>query len=65
VPIIARVTMDMCMVLVDTPVAIGDVGTVYGGLVSIDRQAEDAGTLSYELLIRIGARVTRRYRSTP
>jgi alanine racemase len=63
VPIVSRVTMDMCMVRVVGPVAIGDVGTVYGGLVSLDRQAEAAGTLSYELLARIGARVPRRYRT--
>ena len=53
--------MDMCMVLVDGPVAVGDVGTVYGGLVSLDQQAESAGTISYELLTRIGPRVSRRY----
>jgi alanine racemase len=61
VPIVARVTMDMCMALVEHPVQIGDVGTVYGGLISLDRQAELAGTISYELLIRIGGRVSRRY----
>jgi alanine racemase len=61
VPLVARVTMDMCMVLVDGPVAVGDVGTVYGGLVSLDQQAEGAGTISYELLTRIGPRVSRRY----
>jgi alanine racemase len=49
------------MTLVEQPVRIGDVGTVYGGLVSLDRQAELAGTISYELLIRIGGRVPRRY----
>jgi alanine racemase len=63
VPLVARVTMDMCMVQVEGPVAVGDVGTVYGGLVSIERQAESAGTISYELLTRIGARVPRRYRT--
>jgi alanine racemase len=61
VPVVARVTMDMCMALVEQPVRIGDVGTAYGGLVSLDRQAELAGTISYELLIRIGSRVPRRY----
>jgi alanine racemase len=60
-PIVGRVTMDMCMAVVDQPVAIGDIATVYGGLVSLDRQAEMAGTLSYELLTRLGPRVTRRY----
>jgi alanine racemase len=47
VPIVGRVTMDMCMAAVDQNVAVGDVATVYGGLVSIDRQAEVAGTISY------------------
>jgi len=61
VPLVARVTMDMCMVLVDASVSIGDIGTIYGGLVSIGRQAESAGTIPYELLTRIGARVPRRY----
>jgi alanine racemase len=53
--------MDMCMALVEPSVRIGDVGTVYGGLVSIDEQAENAGTISYELLTRLGPRVVRRY----
>jgi alanine racemase len=46
-------------------VAIGDVATVYGGLVSIDRQADAHGTISYELLTRLGPRVPRCYRGIP
>jgi alanine racemase len=61
VEVVGRVTMDMCMVRVDQSVSIGDVGTVYGGLVSLDAQAKCAGTISYELLTRIGPRVSRRY----
>jgi alanine racemase len=61
VPVLGRVTMDMCMVLVNQDVAIGDIATVYGGMISIDRQAEAAGTISYELLTRLGARLARRY----
>jgi alanine racemase len=61
VRVVGRVTMDMCMALVEPPVRIGDVGTVYGGLVSIDEQAENSGTISYELLTRLGPRVVRRY----
>jgi alanine racemase len=60
-PVVGRVTMDMCMAAVGPGVSIGDVATVYGGLVSIDRQAEASGTISYELLTRLGPRVTRRY----
>jgi alanine racemase len=61
VPIAGRVTMDLCMAVVDQPVAVGEVATVYGGLVTLDQQAEIAGSISYELLTRLGPRVTRRY----
>jgi alanine racemase len=63
VPLVGRVTMDMCMVAVDEGnVAVGDVATVFGGLVSLDEQARGAGTISYELLTGLGARLPRRYR---
>ncbi len=62
-PLIGRVTMDMCMVEVPDSVRPGDVATVYGGLVSLDAQAEAAGTISYELLTSIGRRVRRQYSS--
>lgn len=62
VPIVGRVTMDMLMVDLDaTPVAVGDVATLFGGLVSLDHQAALAGTVSYELLAGVSARVARRY----
>jgi alanine racemase len=60
-PVVGRVTMDMCMALVDHDVAIGDVATVFGGLVTLDQQASAAGTISYELLTRLGPRLARRY----
>jgi alanine racemase len=60
-PLLGRVTMDMCMVGVEHGAAVGDIATIYGGLVSLDRQAEASGTISYELLTRLGPRVTRRY----
>jgi alanine racemase len=59
--VVGRITMDMCMVSVDGGAALGDVATAYGGLVSLDEHAHAAGTLSYELLTRLGPRVTRRY----
>jgi alanine racemase len=62
VPLIGRITMDMSMAAVDDgEVAIGDVATVFGGLISLDEQAEAAGTISYELLTSLGSRVVRRY----
>jgi alanine racemase len=61
VPVLGRVTMDMCMVLVDSAVKIGDVATVFGGGIDLDRQAQASATISYELLTRVGSRVPRRY----
>lgn len=62
VPLVGRVTMDMIMVDVeDRAVALGDVATIFGGLVALDDQAELAGTNSYELLTAISPRVARRY----
>ncbi|HET8649251.1 MAG TPA: alanine racemase [Gemmatimonadales bacterium] len=62
-PIIGRVTMDLTMIEVsDHDVRLGDVATVYGGMVTLDAQATAAGTISYELLTALGSRVPRRYR---
>jgi len=61
VPVVGRVTMDMCMVAVGPEAVTGDIATVFGGIVSLDKQAHDAGTISYELLTRLGPRVARRY----
>ena len=61
VPIVGRVTMDFTMVACDGPCEVGDIATVYGGLVSLDQQAQRAGTISYELLTSIGARLPRCY----
>jgi alanine racemase len=65
-PVVGRVTMDMTMVDAgDSAVAPGDVATVFGGRVSLDQQAQAAGTITYEMLTALGARVPRRYRRQP
>ncbi|MBA3892634.1 MAG: alanine racemase [Gemmatimonadales bacterium] len=62
VPIVGRVTMDMCMVAVDDgEVSVGDVATIFGGIISLDEQAAESGTISYELLTSLGLRLPRRY----
>ena len=62
VRIVGRVTMDHTMVDAgDLPVAIGDVATLFGGLVTLDEQAALAGTVSYELLTSLSPRLPRRY----
>ena len=55
--------MDMCMAAVDDgQVAVGDIATIFGGLVTLDQQARSAGTIAYELLTSLGPRLPRRYR---
>lgn len=69
-PIVGRVTMDMLMVDVgavdEGRVARGDVATLIGqdkgGGVSLDEFADWGGTISYEILTGLGARLPRRYR---
>jgi alanine racemase len=63
-PVVGRVTMDLTMIAVEGPVEIGDVVTVYGGSVSLDRQALSMGTISYELLTALSPRIPRRYGSS-
>jgi alanine racemase len=62
VPLVGRVTMDMCMAAVDDgEVAAGDIATLFGGLISLDEHARSAGTISYEALTSLGPRLPRRY----
>lgn len=61
-PILGRVTMDLTMVRATAATRVGDVATVYGGIIGLDEQAGHARTVSYELLTAIGRRVPRRYR---
>jgi alanine racemase len=61
VPIAGRVTMDFTMLAVENPCGLGDIATLFGGLVSLDELARRAGTISYEMLTAMGPRVARRY----
>jgi len=67
VPIIGRVTMDFIMV--DAAPAgdphVGEIATLIGTdgshTITVDEFAGWAGTVAYEILARLGARVPRRY----
>jgi len=67
VPIIGRVSMDMTTVdLSDLPDAeIGDVATIFGEdgpeRIEVDEVARLCGTISYEILTRLGTRLPRVY----
>ncbi|MFN2400731.1 MAG: alanine racemase [Gemmatimonadaceae bacterium] len=66
VPVVGTVTMDMTMVdVTDVPCAAGDVATLLGRhdrvVLEIDRVAERAGTISYELLTGLTGHVEHVY----
>ncbi|MCY1562063.1 Alanine racemase, biosynthetic [compost metagenome] len=60
-----RVSMDMLTVdLTELPAAkVGDPAELWGENLPIDEVAAHAGTIGYELLTKITARVPRRYRN--
>lgn len=61
-PIVGRVCMDMCMLdVTDVPgVQAGDVAVVYDGPL-LERAAQLAGTIPYELMCDVNPRVPRVY----
>jgi alanine racemase len=67
-PIVGRITMDMTMVDVGAldRVAPGDVATLIGSdgreEIGLDEFASRSGTISYEILTRLGQRLPREYR---
>ncbi|MET1078509.1 MAG: alanine racemase [Pseudomonas sp.] len=63
VPLVGRVSMDLlCVDLTDAPQAqLGDEVELWGAQVPVDELAQACGTLGYELLTRVTARVPRRY----
>jgi alanine racemase len=61
-PIVGRISMDVCALdVTGLDVAIGDPVELFGANRLIDDAADAAGTISYELLTSITARVPRRY----
>ena len=68
-PVVGRITMDFVMVDVGAgggAVRVGDVATLIGGEgadeITVDEFAGWAGTISYEVLTGLGARVPREYK---
>lgn len=65
VPILGRVTMDLTLFdvtdLPDSTVEEGDWIELFGDTIPIDEAAAAAGTVSYEMLTRLGRRATRTY----
>jgi alanine racemase len=67
-PVVGRVSMDLITLDVsDLPpdqTAIGTYVDLFGGRRTVDDVAADAGTIGYELLVRIGRRIPRVYRNS-
>lgn len=63
VPLVGRVSMDMLTVdITDLPeVCVGDAVELWGAALPVDEVARSAGTIGYELLTKVTARVPRRY----
>lgn len=62
-PIMGRVCMDMCMIGLDEAADVkpGDVAEVFGPHLPVERHAQLADTISYELLCAVAPRVPRVY----
>ena len=62
-PILGRVCMDMCMALLEPgdEVRPGDVAEIFGPHLPVEEPAGLAGTIQYELLCAVSARVPRVY----
>ena len=62
-PILGRVCMDMCMVALEdgSQVKAGDEAEIFGAHLPVEESAALAGTIQYELLCAVSARVPRVY----
>jgi alanine racemase len=61
-PIVGNVCMDMCMIdVTDIPAAEGDEVIVFGNVYPVTELAKDLGTIAYEALTSVSARVKRVY----
>ena len=63
-PILGRISMDLIVLdITETPEPVrpGDIAEFFGPNLPIHRAAQHCGTISYELLTGLGARVDRRY----
>jgi alanine racemase len=63
-PVVGRVSMDMISVDVTHLSAVPETLNLLGPMQSLDQLADTAGTISYELLTRLGPRLKRRYLET-
>jgi alanine racemase len=66
-PVRGRICMDMCMVEVPEGADVhrGDTVVIFGNTLTAEDAAAAAGTISYEVLCAVSARIPRLYPETP
>ncbi len=57
--IVGTICMDACFIKIDDEVQIGDIATLYGGLITIDEVASRLNTINYEVCTSLSYRVPR------
>ncbi len=59
--IVGIICMDACFIKIDDTIQLGDVATLFGGIISIDDVARRLNTINYEIITSISSRVPRVY----
>ena len=59
--IVGSICMDQMMILCEHPHPVGTTVELYGDHISVEKRAEELGTISYELFTSLSDRLTRRY----
>jgi len=62
-PVVGRICMDQCMVLVDANVKSGDIAEIINDELSVLQMSKEVGTIPYEVVCLISNRVPRVYSS--
>lgn len=61
-PLVGNICMDACFVKIDQKIKVGDVVTLFGGLISTDEVAKRNQTINYEIVTSITYRVPKIYK---
>lgn len=59
--LVGNICMDACFVKVDETIKVGDVVTLFGGLITTDEVAKRNQTINYEIVTSISYRVPKKY----
>jgi len=59
--IVGIICMDACFIKIDESIKVGDIATLFGGIISIDDVARRLNTINYEVITSVSSRVPRVY----